>query len=502
MPQKILVSVFSCRAFTDVGMVRAKADSTNMKSGRSLMRLARVIAICALGIMASAAAAQTSGNATAGAPDPYVSQTTGNAYSAEGAEVRIRATAAVAGAQRRVSTSIKAETLRMHRVRLSAEIDAKNVTGSVTLWLNATGANGVLVSADGDAAAVTGTKTASVDISILVPESATVINAGVVLSGNGDVVARRLRIIPGQKIAAGTPPKPVAKLLLDSAIALVRTHSVWLDTVSWRVVEPQVRRAAAGAETWSDVRPAIVTLLQKTGDRRAAHHTPMRPAPARAGGPSAVNGTSTLHLPLVWSDDRNVASVAFQNLTQPSLDTQREYAAATTQKLQDPTLARSCRWLIDLRNGSGSSVWGALGALKPFLGAGTIGGYVDGNGAKVDWHAADSVPLAVPRALEKLQYANVALLLGPYTSEAAENLAIAFIGRQYTRSFGAASAGLGGEAATFGLPDGSMLTVTTHLAYDRFGVRYAEKVVPEEIVPESGDAREIAIRWLKSQQCH
>ncbi len=468
----------------------------------TLVAVTAVVMSCA----ASHAAAQAG---RAGAPpevDPYSSSTTGNAYSPEGAEIRLRASTAKADAYRTVGTNIKAETWRMRRVRLTADVEAKNVTGRARLWLSVAGRDGVLITVDGNDQAITGTRTTRIDLSILIPESATTLNAGVALHGNGDVVARRLRIVAGAPVPLSTPPSLAAKQLLDSAIAVVKAKSVWRDTITWRNAESDVRRAAAGAQTAGEVGHAITMLLQRTGDKRAVRRMPVVSPAVRDSAASrrpSTGGSSYSRAPLVWSDERDIASLAVLSIDLPDVAAQEQYALATHAKLAGPTVARSCRWVIDLRQASGTSLHGVLAALQPFLGA-TIGGFVDGRDSVIEWRAADSVAVFMPPALKKLERANVAVLIGETTSEAAENIAIAFKGRPYTRMFGGPTTGVPGEVVTFTMPDGSTITLTTRFAQDRAGLRYLGAVLPDVVAtsrsPED-DALTAAVRWLKEQKC-
>jgi C-terminal processing protease CtpA/Prc len=149
-----------------------------------------------------------------------------------------------------------------------------------------------------------------------------------------------------------------------------------------------------------------------------------------------------------------------------------------------------------------------LGGLRPFFGEAGLGSFVSAAGSAPLWHARDAVDVAPPQSLAQLESANVAVLTGPRTGSSGEAVTISFIGRPHTRSFGLPTAGLSTANATFPLPDGSMILLTTAVEADRNGKRYGEKIEPDEVIPlaAAGGAADDppmkrAIEWLRSQRC-
>ena len=85
------------------------------------------------------------------------------------------------------------------------------------------------------------------------------------------------------------------------------------------------------------------------------------------------------------------------------------------------------------------------------------------------------------------------------------SVAVAFIGRPNTRSFGRPSSGLTTGSRSFELSDGARIVLSVCLFADRTGKSYGRKLVPNvEIYPppwsSGGDpVAEAAIAWLESQ---
>jgi C-terminal processing protease CtpA/Prc len=164
----------------------------------------------------------------------------------------------------------------------------------------------------------------------------------------------------------------------------------------------------------------------------------------------------------------------------------------------------SCGWVVDLRPNTGGNMWPMLAGLKPFLGTAGLGTFESPTGSSPPWIAGQAVGVEPPSTLAVLESSWVAVLTGPRTASSGEAVAIAFRGRPRTRSFGLPTAGLSTANATFPLPDGAMILLTTAVDADRTGKRYGDKVDPDERVeaattptPTSDPALAAAVQWLR-----
>jgi C-terminal processing protease CtpA/Prc len=169
--------------------------------------------------------------------------------------------------------------------------------------------------------------------------------------------------------------------------------------------------------------------------------------------------------------------------------------------------AGSCRWIVDLRTNGGGNMWPMLGGLRPFLGEVGLGSFVSPTSTKPLWHARDQVDVRPPASLAALESANVAVLTGPKTASSGEAVAISFIGRPRTRSFGLPTAGLSTSNTDMKLPDGALILLTVAVETDRTGKRYGQEISPDEVVaaPATGAPNDPqidrAVAWLQSQSC-
>jgi carboxyl-terminal processing protease len=437
-------------------------------------------------------------------PSDYTMTCSGSPTSHAGATLSLRSVSTTASGFGVVGTAMSADTLAGRRVRISGDIETKDVSASASLWLRADSGGKMLVLDNGMDQGIKGTTTGPkhMDITVYVPNSATTLVFGLLLSGAGEATARDVRIVEGPVVAANTPLAPDAQRELDSAFTIVRWGSLWRDTVTWSRVEADVRAIAAGSESAADTYPAIRALLARLGDHHSFLMKPQAATAFRAGG--AENPR-----PLV-----RVQTDAIGYISVPAYGGADKAAAESYVRGVHDSLALAvrsgagtCRWVLDLRTNGGGNMWPMLGGLRPFVGEAGLGSFVSAGGSTPLWHALDQVDLKPPVTLAPLETANVALLTGPRTASSGEAVAISFIGRPHTRSFGLPTAGLSTANSTMMLPDGAMILLTTSVEADRTGKRYGERLAPDETIPVASAGAttdpqlDRAVAWLKSQSC-
>jgi C-terminal processing protease CtpA/Prc len=389
-------------------------------------------------------------------------------------------------------------------VRISADIETKEVSTSASVWIRADSGERMLVLDNGTDQGIRGTTDSPkhMDVTVFVPKSATTLVFGLLVSGSGEATARNVRIAARPVATANSPLAPEAQRELDAAFAMVRRGSMWRDTVTWSKVEPEVRAIAAGSETASDTYPAIRELLARLGDHHSFLMKPQGAAAFRTGGAQnprpavrvQTDGVGYISVP-AYSGVEKTAAEAYVRAVHDSLAGAAANGAGT------------CRWILDLRTNGGGNMWPMLAGLRPFLGEAGLGSFVTAEGSAPLWHARDMIDLPPGAALLPLESANVAVLTGPRTASSGEAVTISFIGRPRTRSFGLPTAGLSTANSTLTLPDGAMILLTTSVEADRNGKRYGEKITPDEMIPATpagvaGDPQlDRAIAWLRSQSC-
>ncbi len=445
----------------------------------------------------SAAAAtdwMLSGDGTA-----YTMEASGRATDAAGATLSLRCLNAQATTLGTAISRVSADAFRLRRVLLTADVQTVAAKNGATIWLRVDRDARQLMLDNGlDEPQVGDTGWTRRRLSLPVPAEATTLAFGVLLQpGGGTVSVRNLRLEPGPRFDATGSIAPAAQKVLDAAISIVKTNALRASSVTWPVVEPEIRAYAAGAEQPSDVYPAIRLLLSKLGDRHSSLMTPSGTSRFNAGGAEnqpadvrSLNEVGYINVPAYGGGDPAAA---------------RAYATRVHDGLAKTMDSATCGWIVDLRANGGGNMWPMLAALKPLLGNGGVGSFGGPRGSGMQWIAGSGVDAAPPGVLSVLESAWVAVLTGPRTASSGEAVAIAFRGRAHTRSFGQPTGGLSTANSRFGLPDGSTILLTIAVDVDRTGRRYGDKVDPDELVepgPAPGTNADdptvgAAIKWLK-----
>lgn len=333
-----------------------------------------------------------------------------------------------------------------------------------------------------------------------VPPGATTLSVHVALDGDATLEARGLRVVVHGRIDPRAPLAPAAQRELDSAIAIVRAHALRHDAVRWATVEPSIRALAAGAATPTEVAPAIKLLLRELDDHHSFHYS--------ADEVTRYQAAATPQpAPEVRPDAGGMGYILVPPHMSASLEAMRAHASALHHGILRVMPAARCGWIVDLREDTGGNVTAMLAGLAPLLGRDTVVRFVaphDAAGSRESAYspyspadAAAELGLTLTPALAALDATPVAVLTGSQTASAGEAIAIAFRGRARTRSFGARTAGVSTGNASFALPSGAALGLTTSVMADRAATPYPAGVAPDEAVP-AGDARAAAMRWLRS----
>ena len=275
---------------------------------------------------------------------------------------------------------------------------------------------------------------------------------------------------------------PAAAPLLDEAV------KTWFNGFVDPLSDPRaalgaVRLLASGAQDGSDVAWAMRGLMQSVGDNHGFVVGPGETAPVRrplvARAPEfelRPDATAVLRLHAV-DTGADVAVLAWANALHDGIATLASHHPRA--------------WVVDLRDLDGDSPWPTLAALSTLLDGPLVGAFVSRQD-KREWIVDRGVArFAGGPAIVDLQAppepgfrGPVAVLIGPNTRNAGEDVTVAFHGRAHTRFFGAATAGFPNSGVVVHkLADGTMLGVLETRDADRAGVVQRLPLEPDTVLP-------------------
>jgi hypothetical protein len=429
-------------------------------------------------------------NVTGSGRQNYRANGSGRLVGGEGATVTLSADRASPGTFGAAVAVLDATPYRGHELGLSAVLATRDAAAGAGIWLRADDSAGKAVAfANSMLAPVSGTTSnVSREVRIAVPTAAAHLVLGTILTGNGGVTARHLRLAVAPMSRITTDPEAV----LDAAIRIVREHALRAHNVDWTQVEPSLHAMIRGAKVPADVYPAIRLLLTKLGDHHSFLMEPwLAGQERRAGNPTS----SFVVKPLVGG----IGYISMPGYVGMNVQARHAFASGMMSAMAGIAPQARCGWVVDLRQDT------MLAGLHPLLGERPLGSFRDAGGRKRPFTVPDAgTPLPDAPALE---HAPVAVLLGPHTASSGEAVAVAFRGRPDTRSFGEPTAGLSTANAGFGLPDGSEIFLTTAVDIDRMGHAYGGKLKPDVMVSITAagghDATlAAALAWLGRRGCN
>jgi len=240
-----------------------------------------------------------------------------------------------------------------------------------------------------------------------------------------------------------------------------------------------VRVLASGAQDASDVVWTLRGLMQTVHDGHGFAVGPGEAVPARR--------TLVTRAPQFELRADGIAVVVLH-----ALDTRADAAAlAWAAALHDGVAGLAARhpraWIVDLRDHDADSPWPALAGLSTLLDGPAVGAYV-GRHDRQDWIVErGAARIAGQPAQVDLQpppepdfRGPVAVLIGPNTRNAGEDVTVAFHGRPHTRFFGAPTAGFPVSGVrVHRLTDGTNLGILEVRAADRTGEVYRQAIEPD-----------------------
>lgn len=289
-----------------------------------------------------------------------------------------------------------------------------------------------------------------------------------------------------------------AQTYLENVIGIMEKNSINRKTIDWASFRKQVFERAGAAQTIADASGALQLALMLLQDNHSFIMTTEKQyisSNSVSCNDSPVTITSVLN---------NIGYVKVSGFSGGGAQ-----AEAFAQSIQNDILAKDKAglkgWIVDLRGNTGGNMWPMLAGIGPILGPGICGHFIDHDNNTSNWeYSADGISridgVPVSRAPNHYTLLNpnpkVAVLTDNATASSGEAIAIAFVGRNNTQSFGKLTCGLSTANQSYNLSDGSVLYLTVSFMADRSRKKYGAAVIPDEITTANGDALTKAIDWL------
>ena len=150
-------------------------------------------------------------------------------------------------------------------------------------------------------------------------------------------------------------------------------------------------------------------------------------------------------------------------------------------------------------------MWTMLAGIGPILGEGVAGYFIDPDGRERSWGFRNGASVSNRNKVTRLNNSyellvskpKVAILLNSSVASSGEIIAVSFIGRENTKSFGSATSGLSTSNSKFRLSNNAILYLTTTYQADRNKKKYGVPIIPDVISSNETIINE-AIAWIRN----
>ncbi|MEO0873293.1 MAG: S41 family peptidase [Bacteroidota bacterium] len=291
----------------------------------------------------------------------------------------------------------------------------------------------------------------------------------------------------------------VATNYLNEVLDIMEENSINRYNIDWSDFRATVFAVTDGAITIEDTYPGIEKALELLADNHSFFVKP------DGTGFSASTVRCNLDQVTVTSWPENIGYVKVNSFSGGGNTTEAlTFAQEIQQQIRDQDNDQLRGWIVDLRGNLGGNMWPMIAGIGPVLGEGIAGYFIDPDNNENSWGFANGASVSNGQFIitqinnsYSLIAPNpkVAVLLNDGIASSGEVVAISFIGRDNTRSFGSGTCGLSTGNTTFPLSDGSNLFLTTVYLADRDKNAYGGVVEPDVLI-ENEDIIQVASDWI------
>jgi C-terminal processing protease CtpA/Prc len=388
---------------------------------------------------------------------------------------------------------------------LRGRIRTRDVAPSATLVAILEGPDGPLFMDDMRDRVVRGdTHWQAYTIYIPASEDAVSLTVGALVIGGGTAWFDDLELLDERtEAAAGVD----AHAYVMEALSLMRDNYLHAGEVDWEGMQARTLESLPRDASMDQVHATVSMMLESLDD---PHTGFVRPRDEDGGNGGQADAPEAVEVERI---DGGIALVRVPAVPGSTGEQARiNYAESAHERLKSIDSPDLCGWIVDLRDNTGGNMWPMLAAVGPIAGPGELGRFIGADGQPGGtWRYNDGTALAASETetiertaigTEAFRPSNpdlpVAVLVSGRTSSSGEATAIAFIGRNDTRLFGAATGGLTTANSALPLPDGARIVIPVSYMADRLGNIHHPRVQPDEAVaPE--DAVDAAKAWLQAQ---
>jgi carboxyl-terminal processing protease len=273
-----------------------------------------------------------------------------------------------------------------------------------------------------------------------------------------------------------------AQSFLDEMLNVMEKNSINKKTIDWEEFRTKVYAKAAGAETLTQLYPAITEALTLLGDN---HSVFIGPSGNTISAHTITCNTQTIVKPVV------PYNIGYVRVNQFGGGSTGSAAVAFAEEIQQQIKSQG-------------NMWPMVAGIGPILGEGTAGYFIGPDGLESSWgyldgasvnegtvisHVGDPYELVLPNP-------KVAVLFDNGIASSGEVMAISFVGREKTKSFGSPTCGLSTANSGYTLSGNCTLVLTIAYLADRDKNLFGVPVPPDQVSTNESIVQD-AVAWIQ-----
>jgi hypothetical protein len=289
-----------------------------------------------------------------------------------------------------------------------------------------------------------------------------------------------------------------AEKYLNVLLDIMQQNSINRYKINWVDFRAKVLASVPSAQSIQEIYPAIKEALIMLGDNHSFFVKP--------DGNFIVPGTLSCDAQTIGNPTLpdNVGYVRIKEFS-GSVNAALAYARDIQDQIKSQDSDNLLGWVVDLRSNLGGNMWPMIAGIGPILGEGIAGYFIDADGNELPWSYlngssildgniitsfGNSYELTIPNP-------KVAVLLDNGVASSGEVIAISFIGRDNSKSFGIPTCGATTSNQSFNLSDNAVLFLTTSYLADRDKNLFGTPITPD-IITDNDKIIQEALDWIQN----
>lgn len=389
------------------------------------------------------------------------------------------------------------------RIVISAYIKTKDLKGNAGLWCQIWDINNEQIgfaNLEQQGTIISGTNEwKKYSLTLTINSNCKKLLLGGYIQGNGTIWYDDFSIneIPFSK----TPPSKAVKTYIKEFHKIVKTNSIYTDSLNWNNLDKEIKLMSKGMKTIEEAKTVtshIVDNLRAAGDNHSF-------VLSKEESEKSYEENLYYEQPSGKMLENNIAYIYVPGFLSLNDTVCQRFAEKIQSIIKELDMQNDIKgWIVDLRGNTGGNMYPMIAGIGPLIDNGTLGHFINSKN-KVNYHwfyengkcgsGNETIINVKDYYIPKNRNLKIAVLIGPQTASSGEMTTVSFIGKSNTKLFGQPTAGLTSANQGYKLSDHSTLYLAASTVSDRNNKKYLQNILPN-VICEDEQIMELAENWI------